>query len=280
MPKENDIIVQGIKGVPDYEVRRYREKKNVTALLIPVLNEERRILDQLVAMSLYQLDVDVVIADGGSNDDTRENIEKNKLAIHAFLTKRGSGALSAQLRMGFDYCLSQEYDFVITIDGNNKDDFTRIPNFILALKSGIDFVQGSRFIRGGKAVNTPLLRYLGIRLVHAPLTSLAARHLYTDSTNGFRGHSAKLLRHPEIQVFRDIFLTYELLAYLPIRAHRIGLRVHEVPVSRRYPKGIATPTKIHGFGAQFKLFNILLKAVSGKYDPDLSCENECGSSRE
>lgn len=268
MFKIHDFVVQGVKGVPDYAVREYRRKKNTTALLIPVLNEKSKILTQLATMNLNVLDVDVIIADGGSNDHTRENIEKNKVGIHAFLTKLGSGALSAQLRIGFDYCLSQKYDFVITMDGNNKDDPLGIANFRLALSSGADFVQGSRFIKGGMAVNTPLIRYLAIRLVHAPLTSLGARYRYTDTTNGFRGHSAKLLSHPEIQIFRDIFLTYELLAYLPVRAHRIGLRVCEVPVVRSYPKGVETPTKIQGFSAQNKLFTILLKAVFGKYNPD------------
>lgn len=267
MAKDNDVIIKGVEGVPDYVVRNYFEKKNTTALLIPVLNEGTKILLQLAALDLNKLEVDIIIADGGSNDQTMESIESSNVLIHTFLRKQGEGALSAQLRMGFHYCLAKNYKSVITMDGNNKDDPTGVENILSALNNGVDFVQGSRFIKGGQAVNTPILRYLAIRLIHSPLTSLGAKYFYTDSTNGFRGHSAKLLQHPQIDIFREKFWTYELLAYLPIRSHQIGLRVCEVPVIRRYPSGVATPTKIRGVTAQYRLFRILLDAVVGKFNP-------------
>jgi hypothetical protein len=154
------------------------------------------------------------------------------------------------------------------MDGNNKDDIVGIKKILAALESGIDFVQGSRFIDGGEAVNTPILRYLAIRLLHAPIISIAARHWYTDTTNGFRGHSTKLLEHPEVQIFRDVFSTYELLAYLPIRSKQVGLKVIEVPVVRRYPKGIETPTKIRGINATLNLLRILILSARGAFNPN------------
>jgi dolichol-phosphate mannosyltransferase len=270
MPKENDFIIRGIEGVPDYEVRSYREKKNTTALLIPTLNEGTKLLRQLETLRPDELGVDVVIADGGSNDHVRENIERNNNNVHAFLTKQGEGALSAQLRMGFHFCLLKHYESVITMDGNNKDDPSGVTNIMFALNSGMDFVQGSRFIEGGQAINTPLLRYLAIRLIHSPLTSIGAKYFYTDTTNGFRGHSAKLLQHPQIEIFREKFDTYELLAYLPIRSRQVGLRVCEVPVVRRYPRGVVTPTKIRGVTAQYRLLRILFEAVIGRFNPGKS----------
>ena len=38
-------------------------------------------------------------------------------------------------------------------------------------------MQGSRFLKGGRAVNTPPVRLLSVRLIHAPVISLTARHL-------------------------------------------------------------------------------------------------------
>lgn len=259
--------MQGVQGTPDYEVRTYFEKKNKVALLIPVIDEGAKILLQLEKIMSSKLDVDVVIADGGSKDETKKNIEIKELNIYSFLTKHGHGALSAQIRMGFHFCISHEYEYVITMDGNNKDDPDAITNIIKALESGVDFVQGSRFIKGGQAFNTPRLRYMAIRFIHAPLTSLAAKYWFTDTTNGFRGHSAKLLRHPELQIFRDIFETYELLAYIPIRSSQVGLKICEVPVARSYPKDVAIPTKIHGLGGQYKLLKILVMAVFGLFNP-------------
>ncbi|CAN2228689.1 WcaA Glycosyltransferases involved in cell wall biogenesis [Candidatus Nanopelagicaceae bacterium] len=267
MSSFNIFKVSDVEGVPDYIVKSLDQKRNKTALLIPVLNEGTRILLQLKQISQLQLEVDVIVADGGSIDGLEAKIGERDLNVNTFLSKIGSGALSSQIRMGFHYCLSQKYECVITMDGNNKDDPSGVIRIQEALNSGMDFVQGSRFIRGGQAKNTPVLRYLAIRLVHAPLTSLAAKFWYTDTTNGFRGHSIRLLKNPKIEIFREKFNTYELLAYLPIRSRQIGLKVCEVPVTRMYPLGVAAPTKIHGIGAQLRLFFILMRAVLGRYNP-------------
>ena len=262
--------VSGVEGVPDYEVRKYSDKQNKTLLIIPVLNEGQRIKQQLEEMNKEAFSVDLIIADGGSADGLREFIETKKLNVVAFLEKHGDGQLSSQLRMGFHYSLSEGYESVITMDGNKKDDSAGVRNILDSLNKGIDFVQGSRFIKGGEAVNTPLLRYFAIRLIHAPLTSLGARYWFTDTTNGFRGFSKKFISHAEVDIFREIFKSYELLAYLPIRAKQIGMKVCEVPVARRYPRGVKTPTKIHGFSSQLNLLKILLRAVRGKYAPKKS----------
>ena len=37
-----------------------------------------------------------------------------------------------------------------------------IPKFIEKLEQGYDFVQGSRFIKGGKAINTPFIRHISV----------------------------------------------------------------------------------------------------------------------
>jgi dolichol-phosphate mannosyltransferase len=70
---------------------------------------------------------------------------------------------------------------------------------------------------------------------------------------------------------RDVFDTYELLAYLPIRAARLGHTCAEVPVTRAYPPAGAIPTKIHGRGAQLELVKILGRAAIGRYDPEPAC---------
>jgi dolichol-phosphate mannosyltransferase len=103
--------------------------------------------------------------------------------------------------MAFDYCIREGYEYVITMDGNDKDGEDGIELIRKTLLGGFDFVQGSRFVRGGEAINTPLSRLLAIRLIHAPITSIGARFWYTDTTNGFRGHSANLIRSPKMGVF-------------------------------------------------------------------------------
>jgi dolichol-phosphate mannosyltransferase len=256
------------QAVPKGDVHVLGERTSRYCVLIPVINEGDRILGQLARLRDHGFGLDVVIADGGSTDGSTELDGLRDLGVRALLVKRDTGKLSAQLRMGFAFAMAEGYDGVITVDGNGKDDVAAIPRFVEALEAGADFVQGSRYVPGGLAVNTPRERHLAIKLFHAPVTSLAARRRYTDTTNGFRGHSRALLQDPRVAPLRAVFDTYELLAYLPIRAARLGYRCTEVPVTRAYPPAGDIPTKIHGRGAQLELVKILGRAAFGRYDPE------------
>jgi dolichol-phosphate mannosyltransferase len=254
-------------GVPQGDVHVLRERSSRHCVLIPVINEGERILGQLRTLREHGFDLDVVVADGGSTDGSTDIGLLRDLGVRALLVKRDTGKLSAQLRMGFAFAIEEGYEGVITVDGNGKDDVAALPTFVAALDAGAGFVQGSRFVPGGQAINTPRERYLAITLLHAPLTSLAARRRYTDTTNGFRGHSRALLTDPRVAPLREVFDTYELLAYLPIRAARLGYACSEMPVTRAYPAAGTVPTKIHGRRAQLDLVRILWRAATGRYDP-------------
>jgi glycosyltransferase involved in cell wall biosynthesis len=261
------VNVTGEPGVPDYIIDPFAPRRHDLALVIPVINENGRITAQLQLVRDLAPDVDVVIADGGSEDGSTAPGALAALGVRALLTKTGPGRLSAQLRMGFHYALKEGYAGIITMDGNGKDDPKGIAEIARALRRGEDFVQGSRFVKGGRAQNTPWERYAAIRLIHAPITSIGARRKFTDTTNGFRGHSRRLLTDPRVDPFRDVFNTYELLAYLPIRASRLGYRVGEVPVTRAYRGGVAKPTKIKGAAAHADLLKIVARACFGGYAP-------------
>ena len=152
----------------------------------------------------------------------------------------------------------------IVIDGNGKDGLEAIPAFVEALEAGWDHVQGSRYIAGGHHENTPLVTPSGGRALHAPLISLASGFHYTDTTNGFRAYSRRLLLDPAIDIFRPCFDRYQLHYYLAIEAARRGYRVKEIPVSRVYPPSGKTPTKIKGFGGSVRGVGAIVRCLPGK----------------
>jgi len=114
-------------------------------------------------------------------------------------------------------------------------------------------VQGSRYLPGGIAENTPRDREFGVRFLHAPLISLGAGVRYTDTTNGFRAFSRRLLLDPRCVHLGRFFDTYNLHYYLAVRAPRLAFRVCEIPVARRYPKTGPAPSKIAGWSAKFHI---------------------------
>lgn len=263
------MIIENIAGVPRFEVSEFSEKKNKYCLCVPIINEGERIKLELQRAQNHDIDkiVDIIICDGGSTDGSTNNELLKSFGVNTLLTKRDSGKQGAQLRMGFWWTLQRGYEGIITIDGNNKDSIESIPNFIKKLDEGYDFIQGSRYIKGGRAINTPFTRHLAVKLIHAPFISKIAKFRFTDTTNAFRGYSKNYLTNDKVNPFRDIFVTYELLAYLSVRASQLGMCVCEVPVTRAYPKKGKTPTKISFFKGNVNLLKILYNLAKGKYEP-------------
>lgn len=253
--------------IPAFDCVTYHSKTHRYALVIPVINEGQRIRRQLSELKKLALPVDVVVADGGSTDDSLCRDFIATVDVSAVLTKKGPGKLSAQLRMAYAWCLRNDYSGIITVDGNGKDGVEAVREFVYKLEQGFDYVQGSRYRTSGVAENTPLDRAIGNRLVHAPMLSLAGRAWFTDTTNGFRAYSARYLLDPRVAPFRDIFQEYELLFYLTVRAGQLGYSVCEVPVRRSYPVGEKTPTKISGFRSKLAILEQTVKVVAGVYHP-------------
>lgn len=263
------MIYDRQEGVPLFECHEFASKSRNYCLLIPIINEGNRIQKELQRGYKHGVTewCDIIICDGDSTDGSTEINQLKKWNVNSLLIKKDIGKQGAQLRMGIWWALQRGYRGIITIDGNNKDSIETVPAFVHKLEEGYDFVQGSRFIKGGKEVNTPLVRLLSVKLIHAPIISFTAKYRFTDTTNAFRGYSSKYLRDERVQPLRDIFMTYELLAYLSVRATQLGYRACEIPVLRAYPKKGKTPTKISFLKGNYELISILFKNLLGRYNP-------------
>lgn len=264
------MIYERQPGVPKFECTEYLGKTKDYVVLIPIINEGKRIVKELKRAKTHRVSdyADIVICDGGSTDGCTEESVLRRMDVNTLLVKRDTGRQGAQLRMGIWWALQRGYRGIITIDGNNKDSIEDVPHFIEKLKEGYDFVQGSRFVKGGRAVNTPFIRLLSVKLIHAPVISWTAHQRFTDTTNAYRAYSARYLTDERVQPLRDIFMTYELLAYLSVRATQIGMKACEIPVTRAYPKKGRIPTKISFFKGNGELMKILLRNARGAYRPE------------
>jgi dolichol-phosphate mannosyltransferase len=255
------------RQLPQHDATELAPKRGDYALVIPVINEGARIRDQLRRIAQCAPATDTVIADGGSTDGSLDTTFLREVGVRALLVKRDDGRLGAQLRMAYAWCLDQGYRGIVTVDGNGKDGVEAVDRFVAKLAEGFDYVQGSRYVPGGRAVNTPRDRWLAGRLIHAPLLSLAAHHWYTDTTNGFRAYSARYLADPRVAPFRAVFDRYALLFYLTVRAGQLGYRTCEIPVTRSYPLGEKPPTKISGLRGRLAMMGELVGVVAGRYRP-------------
>lgn len=268
-----DIVPEIRAGwqVPTFEVGLWLGRQHPWCVVIPVINEGQRIKSLLSRMAALKIDgiADIIIVDSGSDDGSLKLESLQQKGVRGLLVKTGPGKLSAQLRCAYAVALDHGYEGIVTIDGNDKDDPEAISRFIEALKQGVDFVQASRFIAGGKAENTPKSRDFAIRFIHAPMLGLFSGLKWTDTTQGFRAYSRKMLLDTRIAPFRDVFMSYELLAYLSYRAPKLGYRCIELPSIRRYPDG-KVPTKISRFTGNLALLQVLVRACLGAYNSKIN----------
>lgn len=88
------------------------------------------------------------------------------------------------IKSGLQRAICRKYDVFIVMAGNGKDNPQEIPRLLAAIDEGYEYVQGSRFVSGGKSENLPLFRRLMV-----PASGLLYRLLTgfpgTDALNGF-----------------------------------------------------------------------------------------------
>jgi len=251
--------------VPKFEISFSLNKQHDYCVSIFAINEGEKLHKQLNRMQSLDINADIIISDGGSIDGSTDNTLLISKGVNALLVKKEAGKLGSQMRIAFAWALQQGYKGIVVIDGNNKDSVKNINDFIEHLEKGYDHIQGSRFIPGGKAINTPLSRLAGLKVLHVPLIRLASGFKYTDTTNGFRAYSSKLLISDKMALFRDVFTGYELHYYMAIQAARQGFKCIEIPVTRIYPQG-KVPTKISPIKGNLSVIKILIKTCLGRYD--------------
>lgn len=257
-------------SVPEYNQSVFREKRTNYCLIIPTFNEGERFLSQISKMKkngIFNI-VDVIIADAGSNDGSMEQHNLSSIGFRALLTRKGNGRYSTDMRMGWYWALNEGYTGFIMVDGNDKDDVSKIAieSFIKKLDEGFDYIQGSRFVKGGKAVRTPLSRLIAIKCICAPIMAIAGGRWVTDGTNGFRAYSKKFLLDERVNPFRSCFNKYEVTYYLPPRAGKLKFKCIEIPVTRIYPESGEIPTKANA-KANWEVIILLIKILFGRLNP-------------
>ena len=177
-----------------------------------------------------------VVADSPS-PRTLKRIEEARQSIsvlvHLIHNSERKG-IGYAIRQGYSYALDNKFDLIVVMAGNGKDDPKEIPRLTAPiLIEGMDYVQGSRFLPGGRREKNPFLRSIFTRLFPVIWTSMTGVHC-TEVTNGFRAYRSSILKDPQINVWQNWLDNYELEYYLHYKALTLGYKFAERPVSKDY----------------------------------------------
>lgn len=175
---------------------------------------------------------EILIVDDASTDDSAKQAAQAGATVLTLKERVGCGGA---IREGIDYGLKKGYEIFVVSATNGKDDPREISKVLRpVLEGSADFVQGSRYLAGGRWENMPLHRQWGTRL-YSLLFSLFVRHWITDGTNGFRAFHRRLLEDPRVNIHQSWLDEYAVETYLFVQAIRLGYGVKEAPVSKIYP---------------------------------------------
>jgi glycosyltransferase involved in cell wall biosynthesis len=197
--------------------------------VVPAYNESATVAGVVRAIHMGAPELDVLVIDDGSTDDTRERAEEAGARVLRHPFNLGIGGA---VQSGFVYALDNDYDFMVQVDGDGQHDPGEIGRLEDAMRDdpGVDMVCGSRFMTKERDYPAPVSRRTGIHLF-AFLLSRFVRERVSDPTSGFR-----LYNRRAIELFaRDYPHDYpEVEAVLMLHHHR--LRMTEVPV-RMFARG-------------------------------------------
>ncbi len=198
-------------------------------VFIPVYNEEKNIRQIIGQIRQLPYDLDVLVIDDGSTDNTKAILRKIP-AIHTIFHGVNQG-YGQTLLDGFDYAIEEGYENVITIDSDKQHQPEEIPVFLEAAKGNHpDILSGSRYLQAGEATyrKAPPDRVKVNRRITKKINSITGYHL-TDAFCGF-----KLYR---VDALKKLHLTeqgYGMPLQLWMQAWRKGLSVEEIPVELIY----------------------------------------------
>ena len=190
----------------------------------------------LAARGKIRFPLDYLIVDDGSTDGTTAMIERFKdQGVKTIRHPQRSG-VGAAIRSAIKYARDQQYDVLVIMAGNDKDNPEEIPRLLEPiLQENYDLVQGSRYLDGGGAGgDMPLYRKAATRL-HPWLFSILTGKKMTDTTNGFRSFKIPLFKDQRIDIDQPWLDCYELEPYVLFKSVTLGYKVKEAPVTKVYP---------------------------------------------
>jgi dolichol-phosphate mannosyltransferase len=201
-----------------------------TLIIIPTYLEAENIADILGDVRTSVPHADVLVVDDSSPDGTAELAKAtgDELGQIDTLVQPGKGGLGVAYRAGFVHGFSRDYEVIVQMDADFSHDPAALPELLGKIDAGADVAIGSRYVPGGSIPNWPTTRRVLSRVGNFYASTLLGLGI-RDATSGFRAYRAGVLRTVESGTTRATGYGFQVeLAY---RAHRLGARMVEVPIT-------------------------------------------------
>lgn len=152
-----------------------------TLVVIPAYNEALNIKKTVIDLKNNAPDVDYVVVNDGSKDNTLEVLEQNNFNYIDSICNLG---LFGAVQTGFKLAMKEKYDVVIQFDGDGQHSAKYIDLLVKEIENGNSIVIGSRFVDEKKPFTA---RMIGSRLIAGAIKLITGKTI-KDPTSGFRAY--------------------------------------------------------------------------------------------
>jgi len=196
------------------------------SILVAAFNEEESIEECIRSIATAMPDAEIVIVHGGTDAtlDIARSLQSEFPQITPIFNEGDRGKGHA-VKTGI---ASARGSIIAQFDADLQFAAKDLPALTAPLKDGLcDVTLGSRFMTGADraAYQPSFFRDMGNKLLCLYVSCLCGKKA-TDVTAGIKAWTRSAIEQID---FRDDVYSYE--AEIVIRAHRLGLRVKEVPVT-------------------------------------------------
>ena len=226
-----------------------KNKLSKLSVIIPSRNEAEN-LPQCLAeiygtLNYYKINHEILVIDDGSSDKTKEIINELRskfITIH-YIQNKAENGFGRAVTLGLEKFSG---DAVAIMMADRSDSPKNLITYWKCIQDGNDCVFGSRFSRGGKVYNYPLLKLLANRVVNK-MIQFAFKIKCNDVTNAF-----KIYRREVIEGCRPFISPhFNLTVEIPLKAIVRGYSWKVVPISwKNRTKGVAK-LKLREMGSRY-----------------------------
>jgi glycosyltransferase involved in cell wall biosynthesis len=229
-------------------------------LIIPAYNEEKNIISVLEEIKSYNFDLDMVVVNDGSKDNTGALIKKMGINSISHPYNLGYGAA---LQTGFKYAKQWDYDYVIIFDSDGQHDPKNLITMINEISKGqIDIVTGSRFLEL-PFPQVDILKLSVMKLLRLIIKSTTGVKV-TDPTCGLKALSKKTYNYySNMGNYPADFPDADII----IKMLKLGYTIKEIPVNIRERKyGTSMHSGLKPIIYLMKMFlSIIIVLLSSKF---------------
>lgn len=201
-------------------------------IIIPTYNEIENIERMIRKVFSYEKDFHLLVVDDNSPDGTAHVVKilQTEFPQRLFLLERPiKNGLGNAYKAGFDWALDAPYEYIFEMDADfshNPDDLIRL--YKACTQKGVHLSIGSRYCKGGKVKNWPLMRVLISYGASIYVRSILWINI-KDTTAGFKCYSREALEKVNYNIIPFKGYAFQICMKYGVRKHNLG--IVEVPIT-------------------------------------------------